>query len=136
MELDHIAINAVDPLRLVAFYVDVLGLVSERVSEYQRGDVSFPSVRLNPSTLIDFFPVSTQLNDENISSPRLNHFCIAIESPMWTGMLKRLKRYAVEITTGPVQRFGAHGMGESVYFHDPEGNLVELRHYPQQGDRA
>ncbi|WP_034641340.1 VOC family protein [Desulfovibrio inopinatus] len=133
MELDHIAVNASDPLRLVAFYVDVLGLTPMRVTEYERGDVPFPSVRIGRSSILDFFPFDEHSSEGIAPGERLNHFCFAIESTMWTGMLKRLKAYGVEIITGPAKRFGARGMGESVYFHDPEGNVVELRHYPQEG---
>jgi hypothetical protein len=34
---------------------------------------------------------------------------------------------------GPVPRWGANGVGTSIYFRDPEHNLVEVRTYELQG---
>ena len=34
-----------------------------------------------------------------------------------------------EVVAGPGQRFGARGVGTSLYVLDPDGNTVELRHY-------
>ena len=36
-------------------------------------------------------------------------------------------RFAV--VAGPHERFGARGMGRSLYVKDPDGTMVELRHY-------
>jgi catechol 2,3-dioxygenase-like lactoylglutathione lyase family enzyme len=38
----------------------------------------------------------------------------------------------VAIEEGPVQRSGAIGLMDSVYFRDPDGNLVEVSNYPQR----
>jgi catechol 2,3-dioxygenase-like lactoylglutathione lyase family enzyme len=44
-------------------------------------------------------------------------------------LLERLENHGVDIEEGPVQRWGAHGTGTSVYFRDPEDNLIEARYY-------
>ena len=36
-----------------------------------------------------------------------------------------------EIIEGPVTRYGAHGMGLSIYIRDPEGNVIELKQMPR-----
>jgi catechol 2,3-dioxygenase-like lactoylglutathione lyase family enzyme len=34
-----------------------------------------------------------------------------------------------DVVSGPVTRWGARGDATSLYVRDPDGNLVELRHY-------
>jgi catechol 2,3-dioxygenase-like lactoylglutathione lyase family enzyme len=52
---------------------------------------------------------------------------------VWPGPIEEamahLARHAVEIETGPVARFGAHGAGTSIYFRDPDGSLLEFIAY-------
>jgi catechol 2,3-dioxygenase-like lactoylglutathione lyase family enzyme len=129
--MDHIVLNVEDDEKMIAFYSKVLLFVPERVEEYRAGEVPFPSVRLNPDTIIDLFPKemwqktarSRQVHEN------LNHFCIALSKEEWKDLLKRLKEYNVDIGEGAVPRWGAHGTGTSVYFRDPEGNLIEARYY-------
>jgi catechol 2,3-dioxygenase-like lactoylglutathione lyase family enzyme len=52
--------------------------------------------------------------------------CFRFEGPIAEAQ-KLLEESAVEIIEGPVPRPGADGeMGQSVYFRDPDGNLLEL----------
>jgi catechol 2,3-dioxygenase-like lactoylglutathione lyase family enzyme len=43
--------------------------------------------------------------------------------------IAHLQKIGVPIDTGPVQRRGALGPIRSVYFRDPDGNLVEVAEY-------
>jgi len=46
------------------------------------------------------------------------------------GAIERLRAHGVPVEVGPVKRFGARGReGTSVYFRDPDGNLLELMSY-------
>ena len=49
-DLDHIVLNVSDIQRSLDFYMNVLGLVGERVDEFKAGTVGFPSVRINDRT--------------------------------------------------------------------------------------
>jgi catechol 2,3-dioxygenase-like lactoylglutathione lyase family enzyme len=44
----------------------------------------------------------------------------------------RLASENVAIEMGPVERAGAAGTMTSLYFRDPDGNLVEVSRYPEQ----
>lgn len=133
--LDHIALNVNDPEGMTAFYSQVLGLAPERLEAFAQGQVPFPSVRINENAIIDFFPPD-MWKDElpgGLRQGRMNHFCLTIGAGDWEGFLERLDRLGVVIVVGPAKRWGAHGDAVAVYFHDPEGNLIEVRHYPGEG---
>ena len=40
--------------------------------------------------------------------------------------VEHLRAHGVEVEEGPVERQGAAGRGQSVYFRDPDGSLLEL----------
>lgn len=129
--LDHIVLNVENDEIMIAFYSEVLLLPLERLEEYSAGKVAFPSVRLNPDTVIDLFPKekSKQTHRGNQGDENLNHFCIALSKEQWEKLGERLKANNVTIEEGPVSRWGAHGTGMSIYFRDPERNLIEARYY-------
>ena len=133
-DMDHIVLNATDVEVMLAFYSTVLQLTIERVEEYRQGIVPFPSVRLNDNTVIDLFPKKLwqKVDANGHSSINLNHFCLALSKSDWEILLISLKTNGTKIIDGPVTRWGAHGSGISIYFHDPEGNLVEARYYQEQ----
>lgn len=131
--MDHIVLNVQDDEKMIAFYSKVLQLVPERLQEYYAGTVSFPSVRLNPDTIIDLFPKRMWEKGAPSGQGRehLNHFCMAMSKESWDGLQERLENNGVAIEEGPVPRWGAHGTGTSIYFRDPEDNLIEARFYDQ-----
>jgi len=129
--MDHIVLNVKNEERMIAFYSEVLMLAPERLAEYRAGEVPFPSVRLNPDTVIDLFPKKLWQQSDRAEQGHnnLNHFCVALSQTEWENLLQRLKANAVAIEQGPVPRWGAHGTGQSIYFRDPDGNSVEARYY-------
>jgi catechol 2,3-dioxygenase-like lactoylglutathione lyase family enzyme len=56
-------------------------------------------------------------------------FCLITASPI-DAVAAHLSSCGVAIETGPVTRQGAMGLMTSVYFRDPDGNLVEVSAYP------
>jgi catechol 2,3-dioxygenase-like lactoylglutathione lyase family enzyme len=129
--MDHIVLNVEDDEKMIAFYSGVLLFAPERLEEYRAGEVPFPSVRLNADTVIDLFPERMWQRSARTEHGRenLNHLCVALSKDAWEDLLQRLQGNSVAIEEGPVPRWGAHGTGTSIYFRDPEKNLIEARYY-------
>ncbi len=129
--LDHIVLNVGDIDRALQFYTEVLGLQGERIDQFRVGKVGFPSVRINPSTIIDLFP-RKPADDRPVAEKvdgNLNHLCLVVDAAEFTAVIEDLKANQIAIREGPVSRWGARGQATSVYFLDPDGNEVEIRCY-------
>ncbi len=57
--------------------------------------------------------------------PGSGNFCVLTDEPM-EDVIARLQSHSVEIVEGPADKAGAVGKLMSVYFRDPDGNLVEV----------
>jgi catechol 2,3-dioxygenase-like lactoylglutathione lyase family enzyme len=117
--LDHLVLNVADVERSLAFYCRGLGLAPERVDEWRRGVVPFPSVRVDADTILDLLAAPR-------SGENCDHLCLVVE-PVDLEAVKASGRF--DVVDGPATRFGARGNGTSLYVKDPDGNTVELRHY-------
>lgn len=123
--IDHLVLNVRDVERALEFYTGPLGLRPERVEEWRAGKSGFPSVRINESAIIDL-----------LEAPRdgtnVPHFCLTVEPLDWRQVIESGEFTVVE---GPVDRSGARGMARSIYVEDPDGNVIELRWYPEDAER-
>jgi catechol 2,3-dioxygenase-like lactoylglutathione lyase family enzyme len=117
--LDHIVLACADVEVTLDWYVDMLGLEPLRVEEWRSGTVPFPSVRVDPGTIID-------LIEGDNGGGRLDHFCLVIDA---TDLTELAASGRFEVIDGPATRYGARGNGTSLYIRDPDGATVELRHY-------
>ncbi|HWE54046.1 MAG TPA: VOC family protein [Acidimicrobiales bacterium] len=124
--LDHIVLVTPDQERSLEWYSGTLGLATERADEWRRGEAPFPSVRIDPTTIIDLFRGV-------LDGTNLDHFCLVMAEPDWDEMVAA---GAIPVERGPSRVFGAQGMGLSIYTRDPDGNVVELRKYASGGDEA
>ncbi|MBF0324455.1 VOC family protein [Magnetospirillum moscoviense] len=61
-------------------------------------------------------------------TPGAADFCLITERPL-DEVAARLHREGIAIEEGPVARTGATGPITSLYFRDPDGNLVEVSRY-------
>ena len=116
---DHIVLNVADVERSLEWYTTVLGLEAERVDEWRRGEVLFPSVRIDATTIVDL--LAADRTGENV-----DHVCLVIEP---TDLDALVASGGFSVVGGPALLFGARGEGRGVYVHDPDGNIVELRQY-------
>src|SRR5262245_44112847 len=69
---DHVVLVVADVERSLAWYCGELGLRGERVDDWRRGEVLFPSVRIDDHTLIDL------LAGERTGT-NADHLCLVIE---------------------------------------------------------
>jgi catechol 2,3-dioxygenase-like lactoylglutathione lyase family enzyme len=117
--MDHVVLLVDDVERSVAWYRDVLSLEVLRLDEWRAGRVPFPSVRVDEGTIIDI-----------LAGPRtgrnVDHLCLVV-APTDLGEVAASGRF--DVVDGPARRWGARGDGTSLYVRDPDGNVVELRHY-------
>ena len=118
--LDHVVLDVADTHRSVAWYRDELGLAVERYDEWQRGEVLFTSVRIDETTIID-------LLEQAPTGRNVDHVCLVVDD-VDVDELAASGRF--EVVMGPVDVWGALGMGRSVYVADPDGHTVEPRTYP------
>ncbi len=61
-------------------------------------------------------------------TPGSADFCLVSDRPL-AEVRDRVEAAGARIETGPVERMGAHGPMTSIYFRDPDGNLVEVSEY-------
>ena len=57
--------------------------------------------------------------------PGSGNFCLLTDTPM-DDVAAHLRTRDIEIVAGPAEKIGATGPILSVYFRDPDGNLVEV----------
>jgi catechol 2,3-dioxygenase-like lactoylglutathione lyase family enzyme len=63
--------------------------------------------------------------------PGAGDFCLITRLPI-EQVAERVRAAGIALEGGPVERGGALGPMQSVYFRDPDGNLVEVARYPDE----
>ncbi|WEH18850.1 VOC family protein [Streptomyces sp. VNUA24] len=134
--LDHVVLWVREPVAAAAFYEEAVGLEPVRVSAYAEGRAPFPSVRLNDETLLDLMPLAiaetlTMVPGAADSAGHpVNHVCLALPGHAFDDLRARLEERAVPVSAFSYDSFGARGAARrSFYFRDPDGNVLEARHY-------
>ncbi len=129
--IDHIVLRTDRYQALIEFYCRVLGCEVERVAE----EFGLTQLRAG-NALIDIVDVNGQLGRFGGPAPQgagnnLDHFCLQIE-PIAEDELKAYLE-SCGIKCGEFQeRYGAQGMGRSIYLQDIAGNNIELRSVAQE----
>ena len=120
--IDHIVITAFDIERTLDFYSRVMGMKPITFAGGRRG-LAFGEQKINLHQAgREFEPKALKPTPGSID------LCFATEAPL-ADVVAHLKACGVAIADGPVKKTGALGPMMSVYFRDPDGNLVELRTY-------
>ena len=125
--LDHVVLRAVDADAMIRFYCDVLGCPVERTLPPELGLIQLRA----GSALIDIVPVDGGLGRAGGGPPgkqghNMDHFCLQVNPQAEEDISRYLASHGIEAGSFE-RRYGAQGYGNSLYLHDPEGNIVELR---------
>lgn len=126
-DIDHVVLRVVDVERMIHFYCTVLGCSVA----WRRPDLGLVHLRAG-GAMIDLVPVDGQLGRAGGAAPgkegrNVDHVCLRIEPFDVNAIVGHLATHGVAVVGEIRPRFGAQGEGLSIYVHDPEDNVIELK---------
>jgi len=129
--LDHVVLRTTRLQQMIEFYGKVLGCTLERTLPPEEGLYQLRA----GDALIDLVDVDSELGKAGGKAPsqdgrNVDHICLRINHIPENEMIEWLEKNCVK-HSGFADRYGADGMGRSIYIEDPEGNVVELRPAPK-----
>lgn len=120
--LDHLVLTVADIAQTLSFYSRVLGMTPQRFVSggVERHALAFGSQKFN-------LHQSDHVLDSNVrhATPGSADLCLLTDTPI-TEVAEHLAACEVDVILGPVRRTGAVHPLLSVYFYDPDENLVEV----------
>jgi catechol 2,3-dioxygenase-like lactoylglutathione lyase family enzyme len=120
--LDHLVLTVADIAKTCEFYEKVLGMETVTFGAGRTG-LSFGQQKINLHQAgKEFEPKAVK------PTPGSGDLCFIASTPM-AEAIEHLRKEGVAIEEGPVPRTGATGPMQSVYFRDPDGNLIEVSNY-------
>ena len=128
--IDHLVLTVADIEATTRFYERALGMRREffRGPEGQpRHALLFGRQKINLQDRATETPTKARV-------PTLGSgdFCLIASVPLDT-VIAHLQAEGIALEAGPVPRRGALGVLRSIYFRDPDGNLVEVAEYVPGG---
>ena len=120
--IDHLVLTVKNIDVTIDFYQQVLGMSTESFGN-GRTALTYGSQKINLHKLGQEFEPKA-LNVKTGSAD----VCFITETPIDEAAY-HLEREGIAIIEGPVKRTGAKGKIISIYFRDPDGNLIELSNY-------
>src|SRR5688572_27392623 len=125
--IDHVVFRVSDLNRSIGFYRSVLGCEIVR----RREDLGLVHLRAGAS-MIDLVSVDGKLGARGGAAPgkearNVDHLCLRIEPFNETDLVAHLGSHGLAPLSRAEINFGAEGDGLSLYFPDPDGNVIELK---------
>ena len=117
--LDHLVLTVRDIEATCAFYETVLGMRRESFG-MSRVALHFGRQKINLHQAGREFEPKART-----PTPGSADLCVLAATPI-AEVVAHLEALGVAIEEGPVARTGAEGPFSSVYFRDPDGNLIEV----------
>lgn len=120
--LDHLVLTVASIDESCDFYVRVLGMDVSRFGE-GRTALTFGRQKINLHEVgREFVPRAAH------ATAGSGDLCLVSAVPL-NEVVRHLDACEVSIIEGPVTKTGATGPIRSVYFRDPDGNLIEVSEY-------
>ena len=120
--LDHLVLTVSNIEATTTFYTSVLGMGVVTFAG-DRKALSFGSQKINLHQYQKEFEPKAQR-----PTPGSADLCFITSTPL-SEVINHLTACNVSVIEGPVQRTGATGSILSVYFRDPDMNLIEVSNY-------
>ena len=117
--LDHLVLTVADIAMTCDFYSRILGMSVETFAEGRKA-LKFGVQKINLHQAGHEFDPKAKY-----PIPGSGDLCFITETPL-ADVIAHLQASGVAIEEGPVERTGATGRLRSVYFRDPDGNLIEV----------
>lgn len=121
--LDHLVLTVKDIQTTCDFYEQVLGMTVVTFG-VNRKALQFGRQRINLHQLGNEFEPKADYPTAGSGG-----LCFIASSTL-SDIITHVEAAGVTIIEGPVPRTGAAGNMESIYFRDPDGNLIEVSNYP------
>ncbi|WP_433872199.1 VOC family protein [Saccharopolyspora sp. CA-218241] len=122
--VDHLVLTVADVDRAMEFYEQVLGMTPVIFPDDRRA-VSFgqQTIKLHAASEL---VAPTAMHPV----PGSANLCFITEGVL-SDVQEHLRAHDVRIEEGPVSRTGSTGPITSLYFRDPDGNLIEIGRYDE-----
>lgn len=120
--IDHLVLTVRDMLKTIEFYERVLGM-RHVIFEEKFNALHFGSQKINLHPFRDEYQPHA-----DIPAPGTGDMCLVCEGKI-EDVVRELGAHGVSIELGPVAQTGAAGLMTSVYFRDPDKNLIEVASY-------
>ncbi len=122
VRIDHLVLTVKDIQATCDFYTRVLGMKVVTFGK-DRKALAFGKQKINLHEQgREFEPKATH------PTPGAIDLCLITEQPL-PEVIDHLRSCRVTILEGPMERTGATGPITSMYFRDPDGNLIEVSNY-------
>ena len=120
--IDHVVLTVADIDATIGFYERALGMRAVTFGAGRRAlEFGQNKINLHPAGK-EFVPHAAR------PTPGSADLCLIAATPL-DSVIAHLTAQGITIEQGPVQRTGAAGPILSVYFRDPDDNLIEVATY-------
>jgi catechol 2,3-dioxygenase-like lactoylglutathione lyase family enzyme len=123
---DHVAITVADVDATLAWYERVLGAEPLHLDLWRAGRMPIALLQVGASRLSVHPAAAPASPHARLPTAGSADLCFRYDGPVGE-ILGHLDACGVDVVEGPVPRPASNGeRGASVYFRDPDGNLLEL----------